>query len=423
MKNFNPWQFTAWVSVFVAMAFTQTAMATQTNESNTLVSSELITLVKQHLANHPELRALKADLQASKAGVRAADQAIYNPQLEFDYEDAEVETKTIGISQTIDWGGQRNSRTLVADAQLRKQQADYQLSVQMFINTLLAGLAEHQTGTELVGLGQQTMKLMQDFKQIAEQRYAAGDLNLVEFNLAKLAYSQAVMEQASVLSNATQARENLRSLLGDLPNKLPELPERLPTPEIKQDLDSFLQQLPIVRVQLADLDVARQTVDLKKSEKAWDPTISLTAGTEGDADLIGLNLSIPLNIRNTFGAEVDAAQQQLIASEQRAHLAFRTQRAALISNTERYKNLLNAWNNWRENSRDSVNQQLKLIKQLWEAGDISASDYLLQLKQALETQASGLELRNQLWLVAFDWMSQTNTLDNWLNIKQPTQNK
>ncbi|MFK5914266.1 MAG: TolC family protein, partial [Woeseiaceae bacterium] len=339
-----------------------------------------------------------------------------------EYEDSDVETKSIGISQTIDWGDQRGSRTAIADAELVKAMADYEVANQSFISELLTGLAEHQTNSELAVLNRQSLKLMDDFKRIAEQRYQAGDLNQVELNLARLAYSQAIMEQATVLSDATQARENLRSLLGDLPSKLPELPEQLPEPEINQELESFLQKLPVIRAQLAELQVAKQNVELRKSEKAWNPTISVKAGTEGDDDLIGLNLSLPLNIRNNFGAEVDAAQQQLIASEQRAHLAYRNSRASLIVTTERYRNLLNAWNNWREYSRESVNQQLNLIKQLWQAGDISAADYLLQLKQALETQAAGLELRNQLWQVAFNWMSQTNTIDIWLNITQPEKN-
>jgi len=171
--------------------------------------------------------------------------------------------------------------------------------------------------------------------------------------------------------------------------------------------------------------VAREQVNLRKSEKAWNPTIGVSAGSEGEESLVGISLSIPLNIRNSFSAEVDVAQQDLIASQHRTQLAYREIRASLIATTERYRHLLNTWNAWREDSRSSVEQQLSLIKQLWKSGDISASDYLLQLKQALETQASGLELRNQLWQVAFEWMSQTNTIDNWLNIEtdSPVKNK
>lgn len=412
MKILTPRQLAAWVALFTVISVTVSAEPVTSHRAPSALSS----FIQSSLKNHPDMLAAKADVLSARAVLRASDQAIYNPEIEFDYEDTDVETKKVGISQTIDWGDQQGSRSAVAEAELHKILANYTMSTQTFISRMLSGMAENQTGKELSRLSNETLKLMLDFRKIAEQRYQAGDLNLVELNLARLAYNQALMEQANILSNASESHENLRAILGVLPASLPVLPELLPKPEIKDDLEAFLQQLPVVRSQLADIQVARKQVELRKSEKAWDPTISVSAGSEGEEDLIGFNLSIPLNIRNSYSAEVDAAQQGLIASEQRAQLAYRDARGSLIVSTERYKNLLNAWNNWRDNSRDSVDQQLKLIKQLWEAGDISAADYLLQLKQAIETQAAGLELRNQLWQVAFDWMSLTNTIDNWLNI-------
>jgi len=415
MKILKPRQFAVWVLLLAIPSLT--AVAAQITEKSMAISQPLVSLIKKHLAENPELQALKAELQSTKASLRAADQAVYNPEIEFDYEDTDVKTKSVGLSQTIDWGDQQGSRTAVAEAQLIGARANYEAATQSFISKLLTGFAEHQTGSELAGLSQQTLKLMQEFRQIAERRYQAGDLNQVELNLARLAYNQALMEQANTLSNATEAREKLRAILGALPSPLPVLPEQLPEPALSNDLEAFLQQLPVIRTQLAEVQVSRQQVALRKSEKAWDPTISVSAGSDGNEDLVGFNLRIPLNIRNSFSAEVDAAQQDLIVSEQRAQLAYRNTRGTLIVTTERYRNLLNAWNSWRKHSRDSVSQQLKLIKQLWQAGDISAADYLLQLKQALETQGTGLELRNQLWQVAFDWMSQTASIDNWLNIE------
>jgi len=416
MKILNPRQLAVRVSLLVVISLLNTAAAESTSNTTKDASSVLSGFIKNSLANHPGLLAAKADVQSAKAVLRASDQAVYNPELEFDYEDTDVKTKSIGISQTIDWGDQQGSRTSVSEAQLHKVMANYKIVIQSFISSLLTGLAKNQTEKELAQLSNETLTLMLEFRQIAERRYQAGDLSQVELNLARLAYNQALMDQANTLSNATEASEKLRAILGTLPSSLPALPEQLPEPELNKDLEAFLQQLPVIRTQLAEVQVARQQVALRKSETAWDPTISVSAGSEGEEDLIGFNLSIPLNIRNSFSAEVDAAHQDLIASEQRVQLAYRDTRATLIVTSERYRNLLKAWNSWRENSRDSVDQQLTLIKQLWQAGDISAADYLLQLKQALETQASGLELRNQLWQVAFEWMSLTASIDNWLNI-------
>jgi len=424
MKILKSRQFAAWVLMLAGVGFFTSTMAASVTNSEASASLSLSKFIKTTLADNPEFLALKAELQSARATLRASDQAVYNPELELDYEnidEIDSTTQTIGITQTIDWGDQQGSRTAIAKIGLQKAIANYKLASLSFLRDLLMRQSDHQTQIALEKLSNESLKLMTDFKTIAENRYRAGDLSQVELNLALLAYHQALMEQANVQSDTSEAREKLRVLLGySVDNsfkKIPDLPEQLPAPEIEGDLDSFLQTLPLVKIQLADLQLSRNQVELKKSEQAWNPTIGVRAGKEDDDSLIGFSLSIPLNVRNNFSAEVDEAQQESIAIEQRAHIAFRDARARIIVTTERYRNLLKAWNNWRNYSRSSVDQQLSLIKKLWLAGDISASDYLLQLKQALETQASGLELRNQLWQVAFEWMSLTDRLDDWLNIQ------
>ncbi|VAW67129.1 Heavy metal RND efflux outer membrane protein, CzcC family [hydrothermal vent metagenome] len=440
MKIFKSHQLAVWGVLLASMTTTSIVMAKKAAPDNPLPSPALIELIQNSLQDNPQLQALKAELKSTRATLRAADQAVYNPELEFDYEDVDstknsdgsvsegTTTTTLGISQTIDWGDQRGSRTAIASARLQKNTASYRLSSQTFISDLLSLQAEFQTQNELARLSNETLAIMQEFKEISENRYKAGDLTQVELNLALLAHNQSLMEQANTTADASQARAGLDAFLGFVPPVSIQLPEQLPPPEFNGELDELLQRLPIVKIQKAELNMARSEVALRKSEKAWNPTIGIRAGKEEDASLIGFNLSIPLNVRNTFSAEVDAAQQQSIVTEQRAHLAHRNIRARVISSTKRYASLLMAWNHWRISGRSSVDQQLRLIKQLWQTGDISAADYILQLKQALDTRATGLQLRNQLWQVAFDWMSLTDTLDNWLNItitlpQQTTGNK
>lgn len=71
---------------------------------------------------------LWADLQvnASSAFEAAAARPLYNPELEIGGENTDVNTRTLGISQTIDWGGKRAARTAVATADYLAVQADYQ---------------------------------------------------------------------------------------------------------------------------------------------------------------------------------------------------------------------------------------------------------------------------------------------------------
>ncbi len=414
MKTFYPRQHAVRV-VLLTLAFVFNS-ASKAETALDIAPLSVSDFVKNSLNQQPRLLAAQADIAASSANLQAAKQAIYNPELELAYENSSANTKTIGISQTIDWGDQQGSRTDLAMAELSVIKTNYTIAVQNFATSLLTGLAQNQTAKQLEQLSSEALNLMQQFKRIAEQRHQAGDLNQVDLNLAQLAYSQALMEHARLLSRVTESREQLRSIVGMLPEQLPILPEQLSEPVLQSNLDSFLMELPAIRSKIAEVQSNRQQIALRKSQQAWNPTIGVTAGTEGSDNLIGLNLSIPLNVRNNFSAEVDVAYQQLIASEQRAQQDYRNIRANIAATTVRYQNLLSAWDSWRQNSRDSVSQQLILINQLWQAGDISASDYLLQVKQALEIQATGFELRNELWQTAFEWMRLTASVDKWLNI-------
>lgn len=414
MKTFYPRQHAVRV-VLLTLAFVFNS-ASKAETALDIAPLSVSDFVKNSLNQQPRLLAAQADIAASSANLQAAKQAIYNPELELAYENSSANTKTIGIRQTIDWGDQQGSRTDLAMAELSVIKTNYTIAVQNFATSLLTGLAQNQTAKQLEQLSSEALNLMQQFKRIAEQRHQAGDLNQVDLNLAQLAYSQALMEHARLLSRVTESREQLRSIVGMLPEQLPILPEQLSEPVLQSNLDSFLMELPAIRSKIAEVQSNRQQIALRKSQQAWNPTIGVTAGTEGSDNLIGLNLSIPLNVRNNFSAEVDVAYQQLIASEQRAQQDYRNIRANIAATTVRYQNLLSAWDSWRQNSRDSVSQQLILINQLWQAGDISASDYLLQVKQALEIQATGFELRNELWQTAFEWMRLTASVDKWLNI-------
>lgn len=416
MKILNSRQLAVRVSLLAVILIFDTASAETTSESANNAPVALSNFIKSSLEQQPTLLAAKADIQSAKAALRASSQAIYNPELELGYEDATDKTKTIGITQTIDRGDQRGSREIVAKANLNTVAVNYQVEIQAFIGNLLAGLAENQSQQELVQLSKKTLKLIQEFKEIAERRYLAGDLTQVDLNLARLAYHQALLDQVNAQSKATDSREKLRSIIGSLPKSLPLLPEQLPEPILNDDLEYILRNLPVVRAQLAKVQLAKQQIALRKSEQAWNPTVGVTAGSEGGENLIGLNLSIPLNVRNNFSAEVDVARQELIASEQRAQIAYRNTRARLAITTERYSDLLSASNHWRENGRISIEQQLILVDKLWQVGEITATDYLMQIKQVLDIQVAGLELRSQLWLVAFDWMNLTATADDWLNI-------
>ncbi len=385
---------------------------------DSLAPATLTQALQPVISRHPRKRAAQARLEASRAAVRAADNALYNPELEIDSENASSNTSYIQLSQTLDMGDRRGSRTSVAQSRLLKAGADYDSALQQLSHDLLISIARKRTQDELAMQAGQALQLMREFADIAERRYKAGDLNQVELDLARLAYAEALMTRAQALSDAAAAKEALRAIFIRMPSSLPALPDELPQARLPSDRDDFIRSLPVMRALEAAVSAKRHTVELRKSERSWDPTVALRGGREDSNTLVGATLTIPLNIRNTYRAEVEQAQQDLISSEQLAQQTFLDQRARVLATTERYHFLQQAWNDWKKTGRVSVNRQLRLIKKLWRAGDMSTTEYLVQLKQALDTQSAGYKLRGRTWQAGFDWLLVTASIDKWLQVDE-----
>ena len=71
---------------------------------------------------------------------------------------------------------------------------------------------------------------------------------------------------------------------------------------------------------------------------------------------------------------------------------------------------------WRSSKGTSVERRSDLLEKLWRAGELSTADYLLQLKQTLDTALAGAELEGRLWRSSTEYLSATGQLENWLGL-------
>ncbi|WP_419631261.1 hypothetical protein [Thiolapillus sp.] len=108
----------------------------------------------------------------------------------------------------------------------------------------------------------------------------------------------------------------------------------------------------------------------------------------------------------TGGYQPSLRSRWLAAWEMRAQLKSAGQRYTLVSD---------AWKQWLSQGRSSLQKRIRLLETLWRAGEISTTDYLLQVQQALDTQIAGIELHGDFWNAWLAWMNHSASLDNWLN--------
>lgn len=177
-------------------------------------------------------------------------------------------------------------------------------------------------------------------------------------------------------------------------------------------------ELPDVVQARSELASAEASVRVARRARIPDPTISLTGGQVRSGArtdrVIGVNLSIPLPVLNSGRAEVDAAMADADAAAARLQSRRQSLQAQITEFAERYGALRDADRAFRGSRAAAFEDRAALLEKLWRAGEIGTSDYLVQLKQSLDTALSGLELENQAWQAWFDYLTAAGRLNEWL---------
>ncbi len=369
-------------------------------------------------SNH-RVQAARAGLEASSALRDAASRPLYNPEFSLDAENAAAKTRTLAISQTLDWGGKRKARTAVAELDRLVAEMEYLTARWAVAVDLLNGLAQYQTGVERNRLAETRQQLMEEFAMLAQRRFEVGELNPVELDLAILTLTEARIQKAMAAADLAEARQAVYSLGPRTPEaQWPSLPEKLPE-VIEQGTDpqALVLALPEVVAARHRVNAADAVVVLQRRERRPDPTLSLTGGYEDGKRLIGLGLSFSLPLLNRFTHEVTAARAERDQAQQLADDAIQMAQAFLVSAAERYELSRSAWDEWEHMGRKSLDRQSEQLRRLWKAGDLSTAHYLAQLEQTIHVRESALDLHEQVWQAWFEWLRASGQVDAWLGLR------
>ena len=234
-------------------------------------------LIESFLAEHPAAQAAQADLERAEAEARALGQPLYNPELEFEYEDATDITKSVGLSQTFDWNGKRRARDRASGESMRAASAALAAARQELLAELLEKLSNVKVTAEADRLSKQRVALLKEFVTLAERRYAAGDVGQSDVDLAHLALSEASMQSATLLSDAAEAESRLAALFQPSTSTWPPLPV-LPLDLSAFDNEVLLERHPVLRRAAAEAAAAKANVSIAQRDSRPDPTLGLHGG-------------------------------------------------------------------------------------------------------------------------------------------------
>ncbi len=368
------------------------------------ISATIDDLFQQVWESHPGVQAAQSAIDAAHARSDAAGKPIYNPELEVDAERTAVNTISIGINQTIDWGDKRGAQRQMGNSDVLSARAELADLRQQVASEVLTALASHQGAQEQRQLARRYSELMGQLVETTEQRYAAGDLGQLDVALARLAFSESRMQVARREAEVATQQAALVAASGLGLSQWPALPTPPPAPPADPQRDALLAQLPQLIAQQARIVKARAGTELARASRRADPTFGLRGGAEENDLLLGLSFSMPLNVRNDFTAEVTAASQQAVQEEKILLNLHRLAASHFDGSLSVYRLTHRAWRQWRDTGQGNLSQQLSLVQRIWEAGELSTTDYLLQTGQNINTQITAAELKGDLRLAWVEWL-------------------
>ena len=379
------------------------------------MDASLPLFIEKVWAESPEVKAAQSSVNTALAYADGADQPLYNPSLILDAERSGVNTTVVGFNQTLDWSDQREAQRQVASQRvLMAQAALVQVKQKVAIETLSA-LAKYATTQQMQALGLRRGALMQRFMETVKQRQLAGDMGALEGMLAQVAYSEVLMQQAAIDSQLAESEAALQSVTGLVLSQWPSLPVELASPPA-QVADRWLKNLPELTLLQHRIEAAKARILVTERVNRAAPTIGVRAGREGEDTLLGVSLEIPLFVRNDFKADVRALSYEAATEEQLYQAAYRRANARLEGSLGRYQNTTHAWRVWVSEGQTAQREQGELLERMWQAGELTATDYLIQAKQSLETEKAATVLMGEVWQAAIAWLDASGQVKNWLSI-------
>jgi len=398
----------------IAPEFKETPLSISANGAQKIDPS-LQAFMQQVWSESPAMQGAQAAIEAARARAVGAGQPVYNPNLTLDTQRTDINAASIGFSQTLDWSDKRQAHTRIADQEVQAATAELLNTRQRIAVETLDALTRYFTAREMQALALRRSQLMKGFIDTVKQRQAAGDMGALEGTLAQVTYSEALMQQAASESELAETEAALQAVTGLDLAAWPQLPSELAPPPEQVDA-ALLQSLPALAVLRNRMEAAKARIRLAEREGRADPTIGIRAGREDSQALLGLSLEIPLFVRNNFKAEVRAASHEAVAEELAYRDVYRRAKARLDGSLGRFQNTTRAWRAWVATGQQAHHEQAKLLEQMWQAGELTATDFLIQAKQNIDTQSAATALMGEVWQAAIGWLDASGQVGEWLGV-------
>lgn len=373
-------------------------------------------LIKQ-LQQHPQMISAQQQYQAAQAKSDAARRPIYNPELSSEYErTGDSNNFRIGVSQSIDVWDKKSAYAQQAALEEAVAIAAYEQRLQSLFAEALTAVANWQAAKAQLVLITEQQQRLDRLMSLLNKQQQAGELSSLDAELTFFALSEGIARVASAKAELHKAELAILSLLPEWKPSSSLVPANywqlrdgaLSAPD--------LHRHPLVKLAKARWQLSQQQVELTRLNAKSEPTVEFSGGRDDGNNLVGLSLSVPLNLRNNFSDDIRASQHLGLQAEADYQAAFREKKLAFAQADIIWQSLYNQQQQWQSQAQSRIENAAGIFELQWQQHDLSTKDYLHALNQRANSLLSAIKLQQQTRLAFIQRQLQAGQLNLTYNI-------
>jgi len=381
----------------------------QKNENTSSWAKWLLTQVM----SLPSFQAMEKGVLVASEQQNAMQQSVYNPELGAFYTDKDDDEYGMMVSQTIDWFDKRSANSQLGQNNYDLVLLENHLKIETSLSQALLAYIEFSMSKQLLDISQQQEALLTKLSADLKRREAAGDVGQTDAEMAYLSLSQNLQQISLTEIRYRRASAQITQSIGSSVVVHPKSSiwfNHIDGNEVSKYLDNGYKIL-YAQKQL-DESVSQSKIALLN--KKVNPTIGLGAGRDGDENTILFEISVPLNVRNTFSSEYSAALHKVNQIEFELQEEQRLVKNDIEQSFNNYTQLKTRVVSWQKLTENRLKQSEKLLKRQWKSGDISTSDYLFALRQRTDALIANIELKGEMQKAWVEWLLASSQVNSWL---------
>ena len=378
-------------------------------------------VVARALAEHPELRAARAEIEAAAGRLRQAGLRP-NPMLEVGYERALSADSNFmaGVTLPLDLNGRKEGRVGVAERELALKQAQVlererrlRAEVRMKAGEVLAARRNVRTTDDLLQINQAALRVVRDRVREGAAPSLDESLQLVEVNRLEAA-------RELLLSRVEIGALQLRVLAGLAPDEPLVLRGDLPGPGPAWDRPDALRRAVAERPDLvaarAEAAMAAARIRKEEAEGRWDASVRVgyqrqdfgfglngltdRGGTRPIQDVFhyfGGGVTVTLPVRNRNEGNVAAATAETRAAQHRVELAGLVARQEVESAFVQHAAAERALRLYEEGVRTVAGRNLDVVRQTYTLGRSMLLEVIAEQRRYIEIETGYTEALRQVY--------------------------